>query len=138
MFIKCFKKRKEEKLKQEKEIEKWNKMWELYGDGKIESPYKELMYYQEEIFNGGHAQYFFNLQNKNTIRRHLNQLKIILPKYFYVNLENAYNICILQDESDDTNDIEKLEELLMKSDGFFYDNEEVIENILKDYSMTIE
>ena len=42
---------------------KWNKMWELWGDGNVESPYGEIMTYQSEINNGGHSQYFFNTDN---------------------------------------------------------------------------
>ena len=39
----------------EKEL-KWNKLWELWAEGHIDSPYSELMTYQSEINNGGHAQ----------------------------------------------------------------------------------
>ncbi|MGN0805286.1 MAG: hypothetical protein ACI4MS_07880, partial [Candidatus Coproplasma sp.] len=42
---------------------KWNKMWKLWADEKAQSPYAELMTYQSEINNGGHAQYFFNLSS---------------------------------------------------------------------------
>ena len=40
---------------------KWNKMWELWAEGKAGSPYAELMTYQSEVNNGGHSQYFSNV-----------------------------------------------------------------------------
>ena len=45
------------------EQQKWNKMWELWVNGRADSPYAELMTYQSEINNGGHAQYFHNIDN---------------------------------------------------------------------------
>lgn len=38
----------------EKEL-KWNKMWELWAKECADSPYSELMTYQSEVNNGGHA-----------------------------------------------------------------------------------
>ena len=43
---------------------KWNKMWELWVEGKVESPYAELMTYQSEINNGGHGQYLPTLKTQ--------------------------------------------------------------------------
>ena len=36
---------------------KWNKMWDLWAKGEIASPYADLMTYQSEVYNGGHAQF---------------------------------------------------------------------------------
>jgi len=38
----------------------WNKMWELWSDEQVSSPYAELMTYQSEVENGGHDQFFYN------------------------------------------------------------------------------
>lgn len=47
--------------------QKWNKMWELWSEGKIASPYAELMTYQSEVNNGGHNQYFTNVENTSDL-----------------------------------------------------------------------
>ncbi len=46
---------------------KWNKMWELWTEEKIPSPYNELMTYNSEVNNGGHAQFFDNIENREDI-----------------------------------------------------------------------
>ena len=43
--------------------QRWNKMWDLWADGELDSPYASLMTYQSEVNNGGHDQYFFNTAN---------------------------------------------------------------------------
>ena len=58
-----FKKKKELPL----EAQQWNKMWNLWTEDKIESPYKELMTYQSEVNNGGHSQYFCNIESNNDL-----------------------------------------------------------------------
>lgn len=45
------------------EQEKWNKMWNLWEENRADTPYAELMTYQSEINNGGHDQYFLNVEN---------------------------------------------------------------------------
>lgn len=54
-----FKKNKAEPTDEQK---KWNKMWDLWAEGRADSPYAELMTYQSEINNGGHDQYFSMLR----------------------------------------------------------------------------
>ena len=51
------------------EQKKWNKMWDLWTEGRADSPYKELMSYQSEVNNGGHDQYFFNTENTDDLRK---------------------------------------------------------------------
>ncbi len=41
---------------------KEEKMWALWEEDLVESPYAELMTYQSEINNGGHSQYFLILK----------------------------------------------------------------------------
>ncbi len=61
-----FKKSKAEPTDEQK---KWNKMWDLWAEGRADSPYAELMTYQSEINNGGHDQYFFNVENTGNLQR---------------------------------------------------------------------
>ena len=42
---------KKKKVEFTEEQLKWNKMWELWTEGKVKSPYFELMTYQSEINN---------------------------------------------------------------------------------------
>ena len=54
---------KKKKAKLTEEQLKWNKMWDLWAEEKAQSPYAQLMTYQSEINNGGHDQYFTNIDN---------------------------------------------------------------------------
>ena len=65
---------------------KVNKMWDLWVEGKADSPAAELMKYQSEINNGGHDQYFleeileqcddFFYENEQEINRMLEELAV--------------------------------------------------------------
>lgn len=45
--------------KHETELErKWNKMWILWMNNKLESPYQEILTYENEVRNGSHLHYF--------------------------------------------------------------------------------
>ena len=57
---------------------KWNKMWELWTEEKVDSPYAELMTYQSEINNGGHDQYFTNVENTSDLSKEISALEQIL------------------------------------------------------------
>ena len=86
------------------EQKKWNKMWDLWTEGRADSPYKELMSYQSEVNNGGHDQYFFNTENTDDLQKELSVLEAVLPK--------------------------KLEQC----DDTFYKNEEEINRMLQEYA----
>ena len=62
---------------------KWNKMWDLWVEKKVDSPYAELMTYYSEISNGGHAQYFINT---DASEKEISVMKEILPKNFITNI----------------------------------------------------
>ena len=73
------------------EQKKWNKMWHLWAEGRADSPYAELMTYQSEINNGGHDQYFFNIENSGNLQKEMAILKTVLPAKLRDNLQNAYS-----------------------------------------------
>ena len=110
---------------------KWNKMWDLWSEGKVESPIGELMTYQSEINNGGHSQYFFNTENTDDLQMNLVNVLSILPKELKDNLENAYKAYIVLEQNEDN---EEAEEILEKCDDVFYENEQKIIQILEQYS----
>lgn len=105
---------------------KWNKMWELWSDGKIESPYAELMTYQSEINNGGHSQYFSNAEENVILQNELAVLAQILPPVLNDNLQKAYKAYISS------------EEIFEKYDTVFYENEQEIIRILEKHAEKTE
>ena len=75
---------------------KWNKMWELWAKNHTASPYTELMTYQSEINNGGHAQYFANVENIKDLQQEILSLQTILPSKLRETLEQAYRAYLMQ------------------------------------------
>ena len=69
---------------------KWNKMWEIWTEERVKSPYAELMTYQSEINNGGHSQYFCNVENVSDLQKEMSELQIILTPILRENLKKAY------------------------------------------------
>ena len=57
------------------EQKKWNKMWDLWEENRVDTPYVELMTYQSEINNGGHDQYFLNVENTGDLQKEMAALE---------------------------------------------------------------
>ena len=131
-FFDIFKKKKVELTEEQL---KWNKMWELWTEGKAESPYSELMTYQSEINNGGHSQYFCNVDNVSDWQKEMSALEKILTLHLYKNLQKAYKAYLILEENEDD---EKAEEILEQCDAVFYENEEQINFILQEYANKLE
>ena len=131
-LIDLFKKGKTELSDEQR---KWNKMWELWTENRAETPYAELMTYQSEINNGGHDQYFFNVENTGDLQKEMEALETVLSPKMQRNLQDAYNA--YQIWTDSVTD-EKAEALLEQCDNIFYKNEEEINCILKEYAASME
>ena len=114
---------------------KWNKMWDLWTDGKAESPYAELMTYQSEINNGGHSQYFCNVENNDDLSKEMSALENILSDKLVDNLHKAYKAYLILEENEED---EKAEEIMEQCDDMFYKNEEEINNKLQEYADKIQ
>lgn len=114
---------------------KWNKMWDLWSEDQAKSPYAELMTYQSEINNGGHDQYFYNIQNTRDLEKEMSALETILPENHKTNLQKAYKAYLVLEENDQD---ESAEETMEECDDVFYENEEEINRILEGYAATIE
>ena len=121
------------KKKQPIEELKWNKMWDLWAEEKIASPYAELMTYESEINNGGHMQFFDNVSNTSDLPQTISVLFTVLTGVLKQNLEKAYNAYLEFEDDEDT-----LDEILDECDNVFYDNENDVEIILKECAKTIE
>lgn len=114
---------------------KWNEIWKRWANGEMGSPYAELMTYQSEINNGGHAQYFSNVENTGDLQEQMSALEQILSEKLLTNLKKAYKAYLTLEENEDD---EKAEEVLGQCDNIFYKDEEEINCLLKEYCLTIE
>lgn len=127
-----FKKKEVELTKEELQ---WNKMWDLWTEEKADSPYAELMTYQSEINNGGHDQYFLNVENTGDLEKEISVLEQILSAKLKENLRKAYQAYLVLEENEDDEDAE---EMLEQCDDTFYENEEEINQALEEYASKIE
>ncbi len=127
-----FKKKKPQLTQEEL---KWNKMWELWHQEKVDSPYAQLMTYQSDVNNGGHPQYFSNIQNKEDLEKELKILEQLLPSKVTANIKKAYKAYLTLEENEDD---QQAEEILDQCDDIFYENEEEINGILEEYALKIE
>lgn len=126
---------KKKKVELTEEQQKWNKMWDLWAKGEASSPYAELMTYQGEINNGGHAQYFTNVENTGDLQKEMSALVNILPQKLIDNLQKAYKAYLILEEKEDD---EQAEEILEQCDDVFYENEEEINRLLEELSKQIQ
>lgn len=126
---------KKKKVELTEEQLKWNKMWELWTEERVKSPYAELMTYQSEINNGGHSQYFCNVENVSDLQNEMSELQIILTPILRENLKKAYRAYLILEENEED---EKAEEILELCDDIFYENEEQINHLLEQYANELE
>ena len=122
---------KKKKVELTEEQQKWNKMWDLWVEGKVDSPYAEMMTYQSEINNGGHDQYFVNVENTGDLQKEMSALEKILSPKLKNNLQKAYEAYLVLEEKEED---EKAEGVLEQCDDVFYENEEEINTRLKEYA----
>lgn len=111
---------------------KWNLMWDLWAEGEAESPYAELMEYDAEVNNGGHYQYFFNGDCDGELKEKVEKLLAVLPEPLRDNLKRGYDAFASEEDFCDDND-----ELYTQCDDVFYDQEELVLNMLKTYANTL-
>lgn len=129
-FFSFFKKKKVELSEKE---QKWNKMWDLWTEEQIPPPYLQLMTYQSEVNNGGHDQYFTNVEGTADLQMELSLLETVLPEVHKSNLQKAYKAYLTLQENDD----ERAEEVLEQCDDVFYKHESDINDILEEYAEKI-
>ena len=125
-FLDCLKPKK--KLTEQEQ--KWNKMWELWVQGRTRQPYTELMEYESEVNNGGHSQYFFNTANCGDLKAQVQILLEVLPEPLLGNLKAAYEAFSGQEDiCSDENDA-----LFDACDQVFYDHEQQLLALLEAYA----
>ena len=111
------------------EVERDNKIWDLWSEDKLPSPVADLMLYQAEVNNGGHDQFFFNLHNRieeDAPGRTISAIRSLLYGEMLKNFDAAYSAFKAYDDDED-----KACEILEKCDDFYYENEEEIMQILE-------
>lgn len=126
---------KKKEVKLTKEELQWNKMWDLWTEEKAESPYAELMTYQSEVNNGGHDQYFLNVENTGNLEKEMSVLEQILSAKLKENLRKAYQAYLVLEENEDDEDAE---EILEQCDDTFWENEEEINQALEEYASKMQ
>ena len=122
---------KKKQVKLTEEQLKWNKMWELWTEEKAAAPYTQLMTYQSEVNNGGHDQYFTNVENTTDLQKEISILETILPVKHHSNFQTAYKAYIALEKN------EHAAEILEQCDDVFWENEEELNSILESYATTI-
>lgn len=110
---------------------RWNKMWELWANGEIDSPYSELMEYHSEISNGGHSQYFSLITDNGDVEVAISALTEILPQFLSENVRKAYQAHLILEQNDSD---ENAESTMRKCDRVFFENEHLITEILETFS----
>lgn len=126
---------KKNKIKLTKEQQKLDQMWSLWEEGQADSPYGELMTYQSEVGNGGHDQYFYNMENTGDLKKEMAALNTILSIKLKNNLDKAYEAYLLLKEKEGD---EKSKEILEQCDDVIYENEEALNYILREYANKIK
>lgn len=133
-FFDIFKKKKAKLTGVQLELTRVQKLCDLHAEGKLASPYAELLVFQGQVENGGHYQYFDNLKETGNLHTQMSALEQILPPKFIENLKKAYEAyLVLQKNPDD----EAAENITTQTDDWFYANEEEIDRILMDHSASI-
>ena len=112
-----------------------DKIWDLWSENKIQSPYRELMSYQSEINNGGHDQYLFNVGNARDIKNEMSVLEKFLPEDLKQNLNRAYEAYLILEQNEDD---ENVQAILKECDDVFYENDDEINRLLEEYASKID
>ena len=104
-----FRKRKKvEEVKQMSEEDlKWNKMWDLWVKGEVETPYYELMDYLSGVNNGGHHCHLDNTSGNCDLKKYIDSLKKILPEPLKSNAVLAYKTYRQNPDDISDEDVEK-------------------------------
>ena len=118
-FLNILKKKKEQPLTTDQKI---NKMWELWGEDKLDLPCAKLMKYESEVNNGGHSQYFFNVANCGDLAQEVEAVLSMLHDPLRENLARGYAAFSEQDDISDNVDDGVFEEC----DDVFYEHEQDI------------
>lgn len=109
--------------------EKLNKLWDAWTDGKVPAPCAALMTYQSEVGNGGHDQYFFNVNETGDLQAEVETVLSLLPEVLKGNLQRAWDAYQSCPDAEDENDA-----LFSECDDVFYANEQPLIDLIQHYA----
>lgn len=109
--------------------QKLNKLWDMWAEGKAAAPYAQLMTYQGEVNNGGHDQYFFNVNEVSDVKAEVEAVLSILPEPLKGNLLRGYEAYKACPDAEDEND-----DVFNECDDVFYANEQLLIDLLQRYA----
>lgn len=121
---------KQKKYTLTERAERHNRMWDLWAEDKLPAPCSDLMLYQAEINNGGHDQFFFNLENRteeDALDKAISSLRSVLPGGLLANFEKALATFKVFDENHD-----RAFWIFEQCDDYYYENEDKIDDILEE------
>ena len=109
--------------------EKLNKLWDMWADGKAPMPCAALMTYESEVNNGGHDQYFFNVNETGNVQSEVETVLSLLPEVLKGNLQRAWDAYQSCPDTEDEND-----DLFSECDDVFYANEQPLIDLIQNYA----
>lgn len=127
------------KNKNTEKAQRYNKVWDLWAEEKLDDPIKYLLTYDSEVQNGGHRQYFDNCIDGKTYEERkeiFTALKEQLSKGLYQNLRSAYEV--YRDAVRFNKDMSSIFE---KYDEFYYGDDltnETVHKKIEAFASTLE
>ena len=109
--------------------EKLNTLWDAWAEGKAPMPCSALMTYDSEVNNGGHDQYFFNVNETGNVRVEAEAVLSHLPEPLKENFQRAYAAYGANPDAEDDNDA-----LFNECDDVFYEHEQLLLDIIQNYA----
>lgn len=114
--------------------EKWYKMWQLWMNNRLESPYQEILTYENEVRNGSHLQYFNWIQEHEDFEKTVN---VVLLNLKGTVLEPIFNKAYTAYQELDQNE-EVANQILLACDASFGDERDNIEKYLETIAAKIK
>ncbi len=108
------------------EGERWNRMWQMYAEGTLDSEAQALCEYSAAVNGEGHAGFFDN--NKEHLEEHMRVLRKILPDDMYKGLSLAYESIGSEEETESCD----------AADTYFFEHEYEISFLLRDIAHRID
>lgn len=134
-FFDKFKKKKEATLSED--AIRWNKMFELWSNGDLPSPYSELVGYYGEVSGEGHYCYFDNTAGTYDLEKTVEILAENLPEKLSGNLKEAYALYVRSLSEDDEEASDRLHSEMYECDVVYDKHQGLLEVMLQEYANTL-
>ncbi len=111
---------------------RWNKMWDLWCEGKVPSPYADLMSYQSDVHTIGHAKFFEKIA-AGDMTKTLAYISKMLPASIKLPLHEAYHAYKVNGP-----DAEENGAFFDHCDEALFANEKAIDDFLMEFAKNIK